>query len=103
MIINITQRHINEGEHGNSAECPAALAIRETIGFKVGVHVGLGLIFFRRNYSPGYKYDPSYAYDVPQPQELLQWVRRYDLREKVEPLQFEIEIPDEIKPHILES
>lgn len=93
MLVNITQQHIDKGKTGNSTECPTALAVQEKIGFKVRVHVGLTFIFF--------VFDDQYTYDAPQPQELLQWVRRYDLREKVEPLQFEIAIPDEIKPHTL--
>lgn len=88
MLINITQQHIKNGKRKQSDRCPAALAIKEKLYPGVHVSVGLPHIFFTTEYGP--------IYTVPQPVAMSDWVSQYDGWGKVEPAQFEIDVPDAI-------
>ena len=86
--VSIEQRHIDEGKPCYASRCPAALAIKEKTGKKVGV--GLTYIEF-----PDPKRGIVEAALVPL--NLREWITSFDRDNDGKPITFEFEIDRHFK------
>ena len=83
MLIKVTPRNIRMGYPGNTCRCAVSLAIREAAQIPPGegdVRVGEDYI---------YVHHKQYA----TPEDVRHFVRMYDGRYAVEPIQFHLDIP----------
>lgn len=83
MLVKVTQKHLDEGEPCSCANCPVSLAIKEAfvkeklLGCRVSsTHVAA---FFNKQ-----------TVCSQLPQEVTHFVLKFDLKEKVEPFEFEL-------------
>lgn len=77
--IKVEQRHIDTGKRGNACNCPLAIALTEITGQELKIAVGA--VWMDGKGIVGYL--PTTAFD---------FYRDFDLRRKVEPIEFEIEL-----------
>jgi hypothetical protein len=76
MIINVTQRHIDQGCRGSVYSCPIARAIQEKTGVLCGVRYDH--VFIRGR-------------ELHLPHKAFVFITNYDEGEPVQPFRFELE------------
>lgn len=87
VLIQVKQKHINEGKRGNALLCPLALAIAADTGRRVLVMPGA---FRFAGNLPDYEgYESKYR-NLPGTAELFR--KRFDHQLTVRPFSFEVEL-----------
>ncbi len=82
MTVEVTADHIKKGKPRSCSKCPAAHAIRSALGLKVpGVFV---------NAISGYISMKGGPYKMPD--NLVDFVRRFDAGEAVSPISFDLPV-----------
>jgi hypothetical protein len=87
--IEVTQHDIDNSHCGEIYECAVAVAIRRQTGQKVSVDGQLVYFYGDKQFD-----DFMYSNYTRLPSWVTQWIVSYDRREKVEPITFELEVPE---------
>lgn len=85
--ISVTAEHINAGEQRDCADCPVALAIKDTL-HPLSIEITDDFIHFGL---PGGRYSP-----VHTPENVSYFVDKFDDGQPVQPFTFTLELPDEV-------
>jgi len=85
MTINITQDHIANGEKMACRRCPAALAIADATGIRDVYVNGASVGFYLHSHRESVSMCPG---------SLATFVRDFDAGYDVEPLSFDLEVPN---------
>jgi hypothetical protein len=86
MIINVTQKHIDEGTRNNCDTCPVALALNEATE-RTWI-VGSDSAAYKGNFA-GF----GWSDDIKLPLEARRFIARVDSKRSVLPFSFELDIP----------
>lgn len=89
MTINVTQKHIDQGEMVSADCCPIALAVKEKVNIQIyDVYVGNHYV---RVQGLGFR-------EIAMPEEAKRFVRSFDNNFGVgaKPFSFELDLPQEI-------
>lgn len=91
--VNVTQRAIDRGEPGNPYQCPIGIAIDVVLPCPKGMHAISTAIGTTRAKGKqfGAIIDGQWC---TYPPHVTDWVIAYDAGERVEPIAFNLEIPD---------
>jgi hypothetical protein len=81
LTINVTQKHIDAGEHCECKSCPVALALKEAGA--TDVIVGFGQMAFSFN---------GKGYQIPAPHAIADFIYHFDKRSPVSPFTFTLEV-----------
>lgn len=87
-LIEVTQKHIDEGKRGEANTCAVALALTDATGYSASVGTFSGTLFKIDRLS-GVVAD----FDLPKP--VTKWIKAFDSGSTVTPMSFEIDLPDQ--------
>lgn len=89
-LISVTQEHIDKGSAFNPTSCPVSLAVNSRLPKNYRAITGGDGIILNRNILGVWV--PVYERDLRISRRLSQWISRFDLNKKVEPINFWINI-----------
>ena len=87
--VTVSKTDIRLGKRNQCRKCPVAIALCRHVKPNVVVSIGHALGFWINGYEHGR------LVEAEMPEEVLDWVYRYDNNHHVEPMTFNVNIPDE--------
>jgi hypothetical protein len=92
LNVHVTQEHIDKGKQGNCYFCPVALAITP--------HGAYYSIISTRSYEfVLYLCDKRKEAKLPTPEEVLDFINRFDAGKTVKPFSFALTIPEQLEEY----
>lgn len=88
-VVNVSARHIADGDQGDCHSCPVALAITETVREELEVHV------MHTDVEVGELFTCGGSQRIGLPFAVRQWIAEFDRRRPVVPLSFVLRIRED--------
>ena len=91
VTVNITKDHVRYGKRGDPCECAVAMAIEQATGCPCTVSPRRCALYM----PSGMPYVPAKEVKFLLPEEIIDWIRNFDIGNTVYPTTFSLELPDE--------